>query len=108
MTGRGPAIWAAFLWPGGHHHAAWRLPDSTGDDLHSFENYRRMAQAAEAAKLDVVFLGDLLAVWPLPWEHLARTARAARLEPITLAGALSQVTSEIGIVATASTSFSEP
>jgi FMN-dependent oxidoreductase (nitrilotriacetate monooxygenase family) len=108
MTDRGPAIWAAFLWPGGHHHAAWRLPDSTGDDLHSFENYRRMAQAAEAAKLDVVFLGDLLAVWPLPWEHLARTARAARLEPITLAGALSQVTSEIGIVATASTSFSEP
>jgi FMN-dependent oxidoreductase (nitrilotriacetate monooxygenase family) len=102
------AIWAAFLWPGGHHHAAWRLPYSVGDDMHSFENYRRMAQAAERAKLDVVFLGDLLAVWPLPWEHLAQTARAARLEPLTLAAALSQVTDEIGIVATASTSFTEP
>ena len=108
MTKADYAIWAAFLWPGGHHHAAWRLPDSAGDDMHSFENYARMARAAEAAKLDVVFLGDLLAVWPLPWEHLGRTARAARLEPLTLAGALSQVTEEIGIVATASTSFSEP
>src|ERR1700735_4722019 len=102
------AIWAVFLWPGGHHHAAWRLQHSTGDDMHSFANYKQMAQAAERAKLDVVFLGDLLAVWPLPWEHLSRTARAARLEPLTLAGALSQVTSEIGIVATASTSFSDP
>jgi N-acetyl-S-(2-succino)cysteine monooxygenase len=103
-----PAIWATFLWPGGHHHAAWRLPYSSGDDMHSFENYRRMAQAAERAKLDVLFLGDLLAVWPLPWEHLCRTARAARLEPLTLLGALAAVTEEIGLVATASTSFNEP
>jgi N-acetyl-S-(2-succino)cysteine monooxygenase len=108
MTNSDYAIWAAFLWPGGHHHAAWRLPDSTGDDLHSIENYRRMAQAAERAKLDVIFLGDLLAIWPLPWELLARTARAARLEPIVLASALTQVTEEIGFVATASTSFNEP
>ncbi len=108
MTPNKQAIWAAFFWPGGHHHAAWRLADSTGDDMHEFENYRRAAQAAEAAKLDTIFLGDLLAVWPLPWEHLAQTARAARLEPLTLAAALSQVTREIGIIATASTSFTEP
>jgi FMN-dependent oxidoreductase (nitrilotriacetate monooxygenase family) len=102
------AICAAFLWPGGHHHAAWRLAYSTGDDMHSFENYRRMAQACERGKLDVVFLGDLLAIWPLPWEYLSRTARAARLEPITLLGALAPLTEHIGLVATASTSFSEP
>ena len=47
------AIWAVFLWPGGHHHAAWRLQHSTGDDMHSFANYKQMAQAAERAKLDV-------------------------------------------------------
>src|ERR1700689_428171 len=105
MTDCGPAIWAAFLWPGGHHHAAWRLPYSTGDDLHSIENYRRMAQAAERAKLDVIFPGDLLAIWPLPWELLARTARAARLEPIVLASALTQVTEEIGFPGPAASSF---
>lgn len=104
----GPAIWAAFLWPGGHHHGAWRLPDSTGADLMSFENYKKMALDCERAKFDLVFLGDRLDAWPLPNEYLARTARAARLETLTLCGALAAVTERIGLVATASTTFSEP
>lgn len=102
------AIWAAFIWPGGHHHGAWRLPDSDGDDLMSFENYRRAAQEAERGKFDVFFLGDRLDAWPLPTDFLARTARAARLETLTLSGALAAATQDIGIVATASTTFSEP
>ena len=44
------AIWAAFLWPGGHHQGAWRLPYSVGDDLHSVEKYKRMAQAGRASQ----------------------------------------------------------
>jgi FMN-dependent oxidoreductase (nitrilotriacetate monooxygenase family) len=109
MTRReGPAVWAAFLWPGGHHHGAWRLPGSTGADLMSFENYKQMALDCERGKFDVVFLGDRLDAWPLPTEYLARTARAARLETLTLTGALAAVTSRIGLVATASTTFSEP
>jgi FMN-dependent oxidoreductase (nitrilotriacetate monooxygenase family) len=102
------AIWAAFIWPGGHHHGAWRLPDERGEDLLSFDVYKRMALEAERGKFDVVFLGDRLDSWPLPVEYLARTARAARLETLTLTGALAAVTERIGIVATASTTFSEP
>lgn len=102
------AIWAAFIWPGGHHHGAWRLPDSTGDDLMSFDNYRTMAREAERGKFDVVFLGDRLDSWPLPPEYLARTARAARLETLTLSAGLLAATESIGVVATASTTFSEP
>lgn len=109
MTNRKtPAIWAAFLWPGGHHHGAWRLPDSTGAELMSFDNYKRMAQEAERGKFDLIFLGDRLDSWPLPTEFLARTARAARLETVTLTAALAAVTEKIGLVATASTTFSEP
>ncbi|WP_261574380.1 LLM class flavin-dependent oxidoreductase [Frankia gtarii] len=104
----GPALWAVFLWPGGHHHGAWRLPGSPGADLLSFENYRRMAVEAEKAKIDMVFLGDRLDAWPLPDEYLARTARGARLETLTLTGALAAATERIGLVATASTTFSEP
>jgi len=104
----GPAVWALFLWPGGHHHGAWRLPDSTGADLMSFENYKRMAQEAEAAKLDIIFLGDRLDAWPLPNEYLAKTARGARLETTITIAALAAVTERIGLVATASTTFSEP
>src|SRR2546423_118815 len=97
--GRGPA---------GHHNAAWRLPDSRSDEVHSLDLYLEMARTAERGKLDVVFLGDLLAVWPLPPELLARTARAARFEPLTVLGAMAAVTERIGLVATASTSFNEP
>lgn len=104
---QGPAVWAAFMWPGGHHHGAWRLP-GTGAELQSFENYKRMAQEAERGKFDMVFLGDRLDSWPLPPEYLARTARAARLETLTLCAGLAAVTSRIGLVATASTTFSEP
>jgi N-acetyl-S-(2-succino)cysteine monooxygenase len=74
----------------------------------SFENYKHTALAVEAAKFDAVFLGDRLDAWPLPDEFLARTARGARLETLTLSGALAAVTSRVGIVATASTTFSEP
>lgn len=109
MTSRnGPAAWTAFLWPGGHHHGAWRLPGSNGDDLMSFENYKQMALAAERGCFDAVFLGDRLDSWPLPDEYLARTARGARLETLTLAAALLTATTKIGVVATASTTYSEP
>ena len=108
MSRRGHAVWAAFLWPAGHHHAAWRLPDSRSDEVHSLDMYLEMARTAERGKLDVVFLGDLLAMWPLPRDLLARTSRAARFEPITVLGAMAAVTERIGLVATASTSFNEP
>ena len=103
-----PAIFAAFLWPGGHHHAAWRLPSSRSDEMHSYELYARMARDAERGCFDVLFLGDLLAVWPVPWPVLAQTARAARIEPLTMCAALATVTEHIGLVATMSTSFNEP
>lgn len=74
----------------------------------SFENYKRMTLAVESGKFDAVFLGDRLDSWPLPDEFLARTARGARLETLTLAASLLTATSKIGVVATASTTFSDP
>ena len=48
----------AFLYPTGHHIAAWRHPDSQADAGVDFGHYVRLAQAAEAAKFDLVFLAD--------------------------------------------------
>ena len=48
---RGPAVWAAFLWPAGHHHAAWRLPDSRSDEVHSLDMYLEMARTADLTAL---------------------------------------------------------
>jgi alkanesulfonate monooxygenase len=68
-----------------------------------------MTQAAERAKFDMVFLADNVCVRDANMEALSRSAQyIANFEPITLLAALSSLTSHIGLVATASTSYNEP
>ncbi|MES2184786.1 MAG: LLM class flavin-dependent oxidoreductase [Pseudomonadota bacterium] len=100
----------AFLYPSGHHIAAWRHPDAAADAGVDFRHYVTLAQAAEAAKFDLVFLADGVGTRGDDVEYLSRTAHSyqAQFEPITLLSALAAVTSRIGLVGTASTSFNEP
>jgi N-acetyl-S-(2-succino)cysteine monooxygenase len=100
----------AFLYPSGHHIAAWRHPEAQADAGINFRHYVRLAQAAEAAKFDLVFLADGVGTRGDNVEFLSRTAHSyvAQFEPITLLSALAAVTEHVGLVATASTSFNEP
>ncbi|BDB26759.1 LLM class flavin-dependent oxidoreductase [Cupriavidus sp. P-10] len=100
----------AFLYPSGHHIAAWRHPDARADAGIDFRHYVELAQAADAAKFDLVFLADGVGTRGDDVEFLSRTAHSyqAQFEPITLLSALAAVTSRIGLVGTASTSFNEP
>ncbi|MBB3222889.1 LLM class flavin-dependent oxidoreductase [Pseudoduganella umbonata] len=86
----------AFLMRYGHHVAAWRHPDT---DLASspYEVYRDVVQSAERACLDAVFLADSVALTGAP-----------SVEPVTLLSALAAVTSRIGLIATATTTYNEP
>ncbi len=98
----------AFLYFSGHHVAAWRHPDAwAGDEL---KHYVDFARIAEAAKFDAVFLADSVAVRLRNKEAASRKAHngVGLFEPLTLLSALSVATSRIGLIATASTSFSEP
>lgn len=87
----------------GHHETAWRHPASTKKALSDLSYYRDLALAAETAKLDSIFFADQLALG----DELAHAARG-ELEPITLLGALAALTSHIGLIATASTTYNEP
>jgi FMN-dependent oxidoreductase (nitrilotriacetate monooxygenase family) len=100
----------AFLYPSGHHIAAWRHPEAQADAGVNFRHYVKLAQAAEAAKFDLVFLADGAGTRGDNVEFLSRTAHSyvAQFEPITLLSALAAVTEHVGLVATASTSFNEP
>jgi N-acetyl-S-(2-succino)cysteine monooxygenase len=100
----------AFLYPTGHHIAAWRHPGSQADAGVDFHHYARLARAAEAAKFDLVFLADGVGTRGDDVEFLSRTAHSyvAQFEPLTLLSALAAVTERIGLVGTASTSFNEP
>jgi FMN-dependent oxidoreductase (nitrilotriacetate monooxygenase family) len=94
----------------GYHAAAWRHPDADPDAASKLSHYMSIAQAAEKAKLDMVFLADGVGLRTRdePAGALRRSHQTFELEPLTLLSALSSVTSHIGLVATASTTYNEP
>jgi FMN-dependent oxidoreductase (nitrilotriacetate monooxygenase family) len=99
----------AFFNPTGHHVASWRQPGAQADAGINFRHYVEIARTAERGCLDMLFLADGLSVRDAGREALRRSAQyIANMEPITLVSALAPMTSHIGLVATASTSFNEP
>ena len=102
-------VLGAFFKNTGHHLASWRHPGAQPDAGISIEHYTEMARLAEAAVFDLIFFADSAAVRHKPFDVLSRSAQyTAHLEPITLLSALAMVTSRIGLVATATTSYNAP
>jgi N-acetyl-S-(2-succino)cysteine monooxygenase len=99
----------AFLYPAGHHVAAWRMPDAPADATTNLGHLAAFARTAERAKFDLLFLADGVAALTANLDALKRTDEwATGFEPLTLLSALSTVTERIGLVATVSTTFNEP
>jgi FMN-dependent oxidoreductase (nitrilotriacetate monooxygenase family) len=96
----------AFLMATGHHVAAWRHPEVPADAGLDFKQYKHLAQVAEAAKFDALFIADSVAA--ATGESASRMPRSDHFEPLTLLAALSAVTERIGLIATATTSYNEP
>ena len=92
-----------FIHSRGHHEASWRHPDASPLALSDIHYYEALARQAEAAAFDAVFLADQLALG----DDVAHGPRTA-LEPITVLAALAVSTSRIGLIATASTTYTEP
>ncbi len=92
-----------FIQSRGHHEASWRHPASSPRALSDIAFYREVAQRAEAGLFDSIFLADQLAL-----ADTVAHAASTWLEPITALGALAASTNRIGLIATASTTYSEP
>ena len=94
----------------GYHAAGWRDPSADPGAASKFSHFKRIAQTAELAKFDMVFLADGIGIRAKdePAGALCRSAQTAELEPLTLLSALAAVTQRIGLVATASTTYNEP
>ncbi|MCT4373146.1 LLM class flavin-dependent oxidoreductase [Yangia mangrovi] len=97
----------AFLPGGGQHVAAWRHPDHPADGATSFEVHRQLALTAERGLFDAYFLADGLAV-SFGGATEGGSARIAGFEPVTLFSALAPLTTHLGFIATASTTYEEP
>ena len=92
-----------FIHSRGHHEASWRHRAASPLALTDIRYYQDVAQRAEAALFDSIFLADQLALG----EDVAQAARTW-LEPITVLAALAMATKRIGMIATASTTYTEP
>ncbi len=92
-----------FIHSRGHHEASWRHPASSSLALTDVRYYQDLAQKAEAGLFDSLFLADQLAIGT----DVKDGARAG-LEPLTLLSALAVTTSRIGLIATVSTTYTEP
>lgn len=102
MTDRKMRI-GTFLSGTGSNMASWRHPEATADGAINFAHYLEMTRWAEAAKLDFVFFGDGLYI-----SEKSHPNFLTRFEPLTLLAALAPATSHIGLVATLSTTYSDP
>lgn len=102
---------ALFLSPSGSHLAGWRLPQAEEVKPADFRHYQRLAALAEAAKLDMLFIADKLALDDIYGGNFsaAVTSRSTgTLEPLTLLSALAATTEKIGLGATISTTYHHP
>src|SRR5580698_10145581 len=92
-----------FIHGRGHHEASWRHPASSPLALTDIRYYQDLAQRAEAALFDSIFLADQLALG----DDAAQAARTW-LEPVTVLSAVAVATKKIGLIGTCSTTYTEP
>lgn len=99
----------AFFHPTGNHVAAWMHESAQIDAGQNAEHYQSIAQMAEKAKFDLMFLADAVATRDGDLKALSRWPQyMAFFEPTTLLSSIASVTSRIGLVSTATTSYNEP
>jgi FMN-dependent oxidoreductase (nitrilotriacetate monooxygenase family) len=103
----------AFLYTPGTHSAGWRHPDAIPETDMDFRWCVEMARTAERGKLDAIFLQDTAAIGGsagLDRQTPFRPAngRQVWLEPTSLIAALAAVTTHIGLISTATTTYNEP
>ncbi|WP_068270881.1 LLM class flavin-dependent oxidoreductase [Aldersonia kunmingensis] len=91
-----------FIMGAGHHEAAW-LAHKDPSVLHRAEHFVTLAQAAERARFDAVFIADSVFLTPN-----VELYTHEKFDPISVLGVLAASTSRIGLIGTATTSFSEP
>ncbi|MQT14632.1 LLM class flavin-dependent oxidoreductase [Segnochrobactrum spirostomi] len=106
-TSRRMKLGASF-YPSGYHVAGWRYPGAVPDGGINLAHHIEVAQGAEKAGFDFFFLADINGIWDPDIDAVSYTTWSAKFEPLTVLSALAMVTSRIGLVATASTTYNDP
>lgn len=94
-----------FLIPAGHHKDSWRRDGSRIEEVPNLDFIVELAQMAEKAKIDAVFLGDIATANPTLRGDIKTNGY---FEPISTLSAIAARTTDIGLIGTMSTSFESP
>jgi N-acetyl-S-(2-succino)cysteine monooxygenase len=103
MTRKREIKLAAYLIGTGMHVSSWRHPASNPNASIDIKALLHLAKIAERGKFDIAFIADSLAI-----NNESHPLILNRFDPLILITALASATEKIGIVATASTTYSEP
>ena len=83
---------------------AWRRPGNWSDQF-SFDSYAQLGRLAQSGKVDALFVADTVELTP---SQVSSGGAIGKPEPLTLLSAVSAVTQYVGLIGTASTTFTEP
>lgn len=108
MKRNGELTLGLYLIQAGYNEGAWRDPSVPANGGVDVNHYAYLAALAEAAAFHFVFLADSPSVVEQDNSNIARVSRNDTFEPITLLSALSSRTRDIGLVATATTTYHQP
>jgi N-acetyl-S-(2-succino)cysteine monooxygenase len=96
----------------GNHPAGWRHPNAWTDTVMNLEHGIHVAKTAERGLFDMLFISDGNGVpsmdEPEMLEANCITVKPAVFEPVTFLSALAMHTAQIGLLATATTTYEEP
>lgn len=96
-----------FIYPGGHHIAAWRHPQMQPERITALDYYIECGQLAERGKFDLFFVGDALNAREREGRVVGEIA-INNLDPVSVVSAVGSATTHLGLVATLSTTYNEP
>jgi FMN-dependent oxidoreductase (nitrilotriacetate monooxygenase family) len=88
----------------GYHEASWKVSGLEHPGRLGLDHFARIARTAERGTLDSLFFADSPGVAPFRTQFMAQVG----YDPIDLLAALAPTTEHIGLLATASTTYSEP
>lgn len=96
----------------GNHPAGWRHPKAWTDTVMNIQHGISVAKTAERGLFDMLFISDGNGVPNMEWSEMFEancvTVKPAVFEPVTYLSALAMHTSEVGLLATATTTYEEP
>ncbi|MFF8196666.1 NtaA/DmoA family FMN-dependent monooxygenase [Streptomyces bobili] len=104
MTSRQMVLGMQFSGGYGAAPGAWRLPGANLKSYTDMDQFVRYAQAAERGKVQLLFIADT----PVLDVDLDHHAPHHMIDPLLILTVLARETERIGLVTTASTTFTEP